>query len=79
MTDPSRAVDDLMAAAPELDRDLVTRSADYLSTRYADSPTAWGKQSADTWTTFVDFLVDNDLTPAGFDTSAAWDGSLLPS
>jgi ABC-type nitrate/sulfonate/bicarbonate transport system substrate-binding protein len=68
-----------MTAAPELDRDLVTRSADYLSTRCADSPTVWGVQTAATWTAFVDFLVDNGLTPAGFDTEAAWDGRLLPS
>lgn len=79
MTDPSRAVEALMAAAPELDRDLVTRSADYLSTRYADSPAVWGAQTADTWATFVDFLVENRLVPDGFDTAATWDGTLLPS
>ena len=79
MTDPGRAVDALMAAAPELDRDLVTRSAEYLSTRYADAPAAWGVQTAATWTSFVGFLIENDLAPAGFDTGAAWDGSFLNS
>jgi len=79
MENPAAAVDALMAAAPELDRDLVTRSADYLSTRYADTPAAWGVQSAGIWTTFIDFLINNELAPAGFDTAAAWNGSLLSS
>jgi ABC-type nitrate/sulfonate/bicarbonate transport system substrate-binding protein len=79
MGNPAAAVDALMAAAPELDRELVTRSADYLSTRYADTPAAWGVQSADTWTAFVDFLIANQLAPADFDTAAAWNGSFLSS
>lgn len=79
MTDPARAVDALMAAAPELDRDLVTRSAQYLATRYADTPAQWGAQSAQTWDTFVAFLVENDLAPADFDVPAAWNGSFLSS
>jgi ABC-type nitrate/sulfonate/bicarbonate transport system substrate-binding protein len=79
MTSPEKAVDALLAAAPELDRQLVVRSADYLASRYADSPAAWGRQSADTWTTFVEFLIAHDLAPADFATAAAWNGSFLPA
>jgi len=78
MTDPAAAVDALMAAAPELDRDLVTRSADYLATRYSDSPAVWGVQKAETWDAFTAFLTQHDLAPADFDAAAAWNGSFLP-
>ncbi|RIJ77602.1 ABC transporter substrate-binding protein [Nakamurella silvestris] len=79
MTDPAAAVDALMAAAPELDRDLLTRSADYLSTRYSETPAIWGLQSADTWSKFATFLKAHDLAPADFDVAAAWNGSFLPA
>ena len=80
MTDPSRAVEALMAAAPELDRDLVTRSADYLSTRYADSPAVvgcpdrrhLGRPSSTSWSRTTSPRHD-------FDTAAAWDGTFLSS
>ena len=43
MDDPAAATDALMTAAPESDRDLVSRSAEYLAPRYASSPAAWGQ------------------------------------
>jgi ABC-type nitrate/sulfonate/bicarbonate transport system substrate-binding protein len=78
MTNPDHAITALMAAAPELDRDLVTRSASYLASRYADSPSTWGVQHAETWTRFVQFLIDNQLAPSSFNVATAWNGSFLP-
>jgi len=76
--DPQTAADDLLAAAPELDRDLVERSARYLATRYADDPARWGWQDAKTWDGFVGFLEKHDLVATGFDTDAAWTDDYLP-
>lgn len=78
MTDPAAAVEALHAASPELDTDLLTRSADYLSTRYASSPSSWGQQSSAVWTDFVAFLQDNDLADDDFDVAAAWTDDYLP-
>jgi len=78
MADPDAAVDALHRAAPELDQDLLTASAQYLSTRYADDPAQWGQQKAQVWDDFVGFLTDNDLVKAGFDTDAAWTDDYLP-
>ena len=78
MKDPSAAVDALMAAAPELDRDLVTRSADYLSTRYSDDPAAWGRQERAVWTRFTAFLRTAGLIEGDFDDSAAYTNDFLP-
>ena len=50
--------DALLTGAPDLDEDLVTASADYLSTRYADDPAAWGRQEPEVWERFADFLDD---------------------
>jgi ABC-type nitrate/sulfonate/bicarbonate transport system substrate-binding protein len=78
MTDPSGAGDALMAAAPELDADLVQRSADYLSTRYADDPDAWGHQEEEVWTGFVDFLVEAGLIEEAIDVEPAFTNEFLP-
>lgn len=76
--DPQTAVAALLAAAPELDHDLVERSADYLATRYTDDPARWGRQDAAVWDAFVGFLEDNALIEPGFDTGAAWTDDYLP-
>ncbi|SDC74391.1 ABC-type nitrate/sulfonate/bicarbonate transport system, substrate-binding protein [Sanguibacter gelidistatuariae] len=78
ISDPPLAADDLLKAAPELDRGLVERSANYLATRYTDDPARWGQQDAVVWNGFVGFLEDNDLIKPGFDTAAAWTDDYLP-
>ena len=78
MADPDAAVAALHEASPELDVDLLTRSAEYLSTRYAADPAQWGQQNAQVWDGFVGFLQDNDLAPDDFDVAAAWTDDYLP-
>jgi ABC-type nitrate/sulfonate/bicarbonate transport system substrate-binding protein len=78
MKDPSAAVDALMEASPELDRDLVTRSAEYLSTRYAEDPAAWGHQDRTVWARFTTFLRRAGLIEGSFDVSAAYTDDFLP-
>jgi ABC-type nitrate/sulfonate/bicarbonate transport system substrate-binding protein len=62
--DPAAAADALLAAAPELDPELVRASAEYLAGQYALDAPQWGHQSDEVWTTFVDFLVDASLVAA---------------
>lgn len=77
--DPTAAADALLAAAPELDADLVRASAAYLADQYALGAPRWGHQDDDTWTTFVDFLVESGLLderPA--DIGALYTNDFLP-
>lgn len=78
IADPRAAADALLAAAPELDRDLVERSARYLSTRYRADPAEWGQQDAEVWQNFVAFLAKQGLVSNGFDLPAAYTNRFLP-
>src|SRR5688500_19722217 len=49
MTDPTAAADALLGAAPELDEDLVRRSAEYLSSRYRSEERRVGKECRSRW------------------------------
>lgn len=79
MEDPAAATDALMAAAPESDRDLVSRSATYLAPRYASSPETWGHQDAAVWSTFATWLHDQQILEEPLDTSAAFTNDFLPT
>ncbi|MCU1351606.1 MAG: hypothetical protein JWM05_815 [Acidimicrobiales bacterium] len=79
MRDPSAVVAPLMSASPELDRTLVTRSATYLSTRYAAAPARWGQQDPLVWTRFDAFLRTAGLVTKRVDVSAAYTNRFLPA
>ena len=78
MAHPKDAVDALVAASPELDRDLVTRSADYLADKYTDDPAAWGVQQKSVWTSFASFLTDEKILKGKVDVADAWTNAYLP-
>jgi ABC-type nitrate/sulfonate/bicarbonate transport system substrate-binding protein len=78
MSDPTSAADALLGAAPELDEDLVRRSAEYLSTRYADEPSEWGHQDEEIWTGFVGFLAESGLIDEPIDVKPAYTNRFLP-
>lgn len=78
MSDPGAAADALMKASPELDKDLVERSARYLATRYADDPARWGRQDRRVWERFVAFLRKAGLVDKPVDVSRAYTNRFLP-
>lgn len=79
MDAPSAAADALLTGAPDLDEDLVTASADYLSTRYADDPAAWGRQEPEVWERFADFLDEAGMLSEPVDVDEAFTNEYLPS
>lgn len=79
MADPTSAADSLLAAVPELDRELVTRSAAYLAIRYADDPNEWGLQDTKVWTRFGQFLLDSGLIDEPIDVKKAFTNRFLES
>ena len=78
MDDPDAAADALLAAAPELDEDLVRLSAQWLATRYAETPDTWGRQDAQTWERFAAWLADEEILEGDPDVDGAWTDQLLP-
>jgi ABC-type nitrate/sulfonate/bicarbonate transport system substrate-binding protein len=79
ITDPQAAAAALHEAAPEVDQDLLSRSAAWLAPRYTDDPAHWGVQEAQVWDDFVRFLQRNKLADPTFDTDAAWTDDFLPA
>lgn len=61
IADPSAAADALLAAAPELDEQLVRASAEYLASQFTADAPRWGEQSAEVWEAFVAFLTEEGL------------------
>lgn len=55
------AADILLKAAPELDKDLVKKSQEYVSTRYIDDASGWGVIDPERWNRFYTWLNDNKL------------------
>ncbi|MDR0684738.1 MAG: ABC transporter substrate-binding protein [Spirochaetaceae bacterium] len=61
MENPAEAAEILLKHAPELGRTLVTRSQEYLATRYqADSP-RWGEIDGERWDRFYGWMFDEHL------------------
>lgn len=75
---PEDAAEALLDAAPDLDRDLVEASAEYLAPRYSEDPEAWGRQDAAVWDEFSAFLLDAGLIEEAIDVDAAWTNEHLP-
>ncbi len=77
-TDPTEASNALLAAAPELDRDLVSQSAAYLASRYADAGNPWGTQDTTVWSDFITFLVDSKVMDGQVAADQAFTNAFLP-
>ena len=78
MANPNEAADALVKASPELDRNLVVRSAHYLATRYTDDPAKWGHEDRAVWTRFARFLQQAGLIEHPIDVGAAFTNRFLP-
>lgn len=79
MEDPDAAADALLDQADDLDPELVRASAEYLSTRYAEDPAAWGHQEASVWDGFADFLLEAGLIEQPIEVDQAWTNEFLPT
>jgi len=78
ISSPAQAADILIAAAPEVDADLIRASAEWLAPQYqADAP-RWGQQSREVWQGFSDFLVQHGILAESIDADAAFTNEFLP-
>ncbi|MDR2433484.1 MAG: ABC transporter substrate-binding protein [Treponema sp.] len=71
MDNPAEAAEILLKHAPELDRELVMRSQEYLKTRYQGDAKRWGEIDPERWGGFYRWmfeqgLLEKDIGTAGF-------------
>ena len=62
--DPSDSADILLKAAPELDRELVKKSQEYLSKEYRSDSEKWGYIDPARWNSFYNWINENKLYDA---------------
>ncbi|MFC1917425.1 ABC transporter substrate-binding protein [Chloroflexota bacterium] len=75
---PNEATELLLAAAPELDAELVKASQDWLSGYYqADAP-RWGEQKESVWQDYTDWMVEYGILSAPISASEAFTNKFLP-
>jgi ABC-type nitrate/sulfonate/bicarbonate transport system substrate-binding protein len=75
---PDEAAEILLAAAPELDRDVVLASQRWISPRYQSEALRWGEQSAARWQAYADWMAAQGILGKGIDATQAFSNEYLP-
>lgn len=78
IANPNEAAEILLAAAPELDSELVHASQGWLASKYRDDAPRWGEMRSDVWRRYEEWLLNNDLLSTDIDTDAAFTNEFLP-
>lgn len=79
IADPDAGAAALLAAAPELDADLVRASQAWISPRYRDDAPRWGEQSAAVWNAYSRWLAERGVIERPIDAPAAFTNAFLPA
>ncbi|ERJ13048.1 ABC transporter substrate-binding protein [Haloplasma contractile] len=69
---PTEAAEDLLTHAPELDRDLVIRSQEFLADEYQSDASVWGIQKENVWSRYTNWLVELGEIEQSIDVSKAY-------
>ena len=78
MEHPEEAADILCKAAPELDKELVLASQNYLKDQYQADATYWGYIDAERWNNFYKWINDNSLVEGKIPDNAGFSNEYLP-
>lgn len=74
---PKDAAEILLANAPELNRDLVLASQEWLKDKYQAEAEAWGKQKLEVWANYADWLFERELIEEKLDVEKAFTNDFL--
>lgn len=77
--DPEAGAEALLAAAPELDEQLVRNAVAYYSTLFTGEGSGFGMMEDDVWSGFTDFLVNAGMLDDSTPVDGAWTNEYLPS
>lgn len=75
---PKEAAEILLEAAPDLDRDLVIKSQEWLSPKYQDDASRWGEQKLEVWENYATWMFENNLLDKELEAEAAFTNEFLP-
>lgn len=75
---PEAAANALIAAVPELNKELVQASQKWLSPKYIDDAAAWGVQKEEVWTNYAAWMKEHGLLEGEFDAAKAYTNNFLP-
>ncbi len=69
---PDEAADILILGAPEIDKELVKESQNFLSERYQADAASWGLQREEVWQRYTDWLFENGFIKEKVDVTKAF-------
>ncbi len=75
---PAEAAEFLLKASPELDRDLVIASQQYLSGQYRADAAYWGHMKKEVWESYAGWLYERNLIESMIDADRAFTNEFLP-
>lgn len=75
---PKDAADILLKDNPDLDKELVQKSQEWLSTKYQDDAQRWGEQKLSVWKNYAEWLKENKLLEGEFNPDKAFTNEFLP-
>lgn len=75
---PEKAADILIAAAPDLDAELVRKSQAWISPKYQDDAPRWGEQKLEIWENYAHWMYENQLLEKELDAPKAFTNKFLP-
>lgn len=75
---PQDAADILLKAAPDLDKELVKKSQEWLAPRYQDDAVKWGEQKLEVWENYANWMFENGLLEKELDAEKAFTNEFLP-
>lgn len=76
--EPTKAADILIAAAPDLDADLVKKSQEWLASKYQDDAPRWGEQKLEVWENYATWMHENKLLEKQLNAKEAFTNEFLP-
>ncbi len=77
MENPDAAADILVAAVPELDKNLVRESQKFLAVKYQEDAPYWGRQKEEVWVNYQNWLFDNGLIEKKSDMKKAYTNEFI--
>jgi len=75
---PSEAADILLEAVPDLDKELVHKSQEWLADKYQDDAAQWGEQKLTVWENYAKWMASNKVLEGEFNAEQAFTNDFLP-
>jgi len=78
MDNPEKAGEILLESVPELNKDLVIESQQYLAKEYQSDAKRWGEMSLERWKKYADWMYSQELIEKPLDAENAFTNDFLP-